>query len=49
VSDDLEPGVEAVARWLCLAAEYHAQHWRLYVPKARAVIEVYRKAVACAS
>jgi len=49
MSDDLEPGVEAVARWLCLASEYHVQNWRLYVPKAQHVIAVYRKAVACES
>jgi len=40
----VDPGIEAVARWLCNASEYHAQNWRLYIPKACAVIEVYLKA-----
>ena len=38
------PGVEAVARWLCTAAEYMDNNWRLYTGKAQAVIDVYLKA-----
>jgi len=47
MSDDAA-GIEAVARWLCLASEYHAQNWRLYLPKARDVIDTYTKAMASA-
>jgi hypothetical protein len=43
---DHSPGEEAVARWLCLGAEYHVANWRLYLPKARKVIDVYLKAAA---
>ena len=48
VSVDDTAGIEAVARWLCLASEYHEQHWRLYLPKARDVIDTYTKAMASA-
>jgi hypothetical protein len=48
VAVDDTAGIEAVARWLCLASEYHAQNWRLYLPKARDVIDTYTKAMASA-
>ena len=41
-----EAGVEAVARWLCNQAEYHDQNWRLYIVRAKIVIDIYLKAAA---
>jgi hypothetical protein len=39
-----DPGIEAVARWLCKSAEYMDGNWRLYLQKAQDVVDVYLEA-----
>ena len=36
---DITRAEEAVARLLCKWAEYHATNWRLYLPRAREILQ----------